>query len=186
MRRRRDMRRNKNKRQEPVTVAYGADRAPNRTYAAMFVGGTLALTAVLWAVAWFGGETRVQANNPSVETRGENASVPGAGSYGREDTGGTWGIRLNKDPKPELGRPAQTAQERGDASKEMTNCPPATVGARNMASPEAQAVEKSAVLVDAGGHDKSASPTVERQGQSVEARADCPMDPKQPAPAPKN
>lgn len=80
---------------------------------------------------------------------------------------------------------AQTSPERGDASKDMTNCPPssATTGA---ASENAQAVEKSAILPSAESHDKSAAPTVQRNGESVEARKDCPQDADQPKAGAKN
>lgn len=79
---------------------------------------------------------------------------------------------------------AAQQNERGDASKDMTNCPPsaarnATTGA---ASSEAQAVEKSAILPSAGGHENSAAPTVQRHGESVEVHPNCPQDANQPNP----
>lgn len=46
----------------------------------------------------------------------------------------------------------------------------------------AQSVEKSAILPSAEQHDKSAAPTVQRDGQSTEARADCPEDANTPKP----
>jgi hypothetical protein len=81
---------------------------------------------------------------------------------------------------------AQT-NERGDATKDLTNCPPAsaaTSGAASSdaASTDAKAVEKSAILPSAENHENSAAPTVQRDGQSVEARADCPQDADQPKP----
>jgi hypothetical protein len=77
---------------------------------------------------------------------------------------------------------AQTTTPVGDAKKDMTNCAPASAqsGTSGAASPDAQAVEKSAILPSAEGHEKSAAPTVQRDGQSVEARADCPQDADQP------
>jgi hypothetical protein len=48
------------------------------------------------------------------------------------------------------------------------------------ATGNAQDVEKSAILPDAGGEGSSAAPTVQRDGKSVEARTDCPDDPKTP------
>ena len=47
-------------------------------------------------------------------------------------------------------------------------------------SGNAQDVEKSAILPSEGGHQSSAAPTVQRDGKSVEARTDCPDDPKTP------
>ncbi len=64
----------------------------------------------------------------------------------------------------------------------MTNCPPASTGqTTGAASDDAMAVEKSAILPALGG-EKSASPTVQRNGQAVEARTDCPQDADQPKP----
>ncbi|HWV55652.1 hypothetical protein [Pseudorhodoplanes sp.] len=78
---------------------------------------------------------------------------------------------------------AQKDEGRGDGNKDLTNCPPAssqqTTGS---ASDDANAVEKSAILPSAEGHEKSAAPTVQRDGQSVEARTDCPQDSGQPKP----
>jgi len=80
---------------------------------------------------------------------------------------------------------AQAPAVRGDATKDMTNCPPSTAGksTSGTASDDAQAIEKSAILPSAGGHENSAAPTVQRNGESVEARADCPQDADQPKPA---
>ncbi len=79
------------------------------------------------------------------------------------------------------------AQEsrRGDATKEMTNCPPSSAGnsTSGAASGDAMAVEKSAILPSAEGHENSAAPTVQREGQSVEVRPDCPQDKSQPKPS---
>lgn len=77
---------------------------------------------------------------------------------------------------------AQTA-ERGDASKDMTNCPPSTAqnATTGAASTDAQAVEKSVILPSAEGHENSAAPTVQRKGEAVEVRPDCPQDASQPS-----
>jgi hypothetical protein len=83
---------------------------------------------------------------------------------------------------------AQTTPSQGDASKDMTNCPPSSAqgSTTGTASDDAQAVEKSAILPSAEGHQNSAAPTVQRNGESVEARRDCPQDADQPkANAPK-
>lgn len=83
---------------------------------------------------------------------------------------------------------AQTSTGQGDASKDLTNCPPSSAqgSTTGTASDSAQAVEKSAILPSAEGHQKSAAPTVQRNGESVEARRDCPQDADQPkAGAPK-
>jgi hypothetical protein len=79
-----------------------------------------------------------------------------------------------------------TAQqaERGDASKDLTNCPPSAAqnSTTGTASPDAQAVEKSAIVPSAEGHENSAAPTVQRNGEAVEVRSDCPQDASQPKP----
>jgi hypothetical protein len=77
---------------------------------------------------------------------------------------------------------AQTLNGRGDADKALTNCPPSSAGQTTGTSPDAQAVEKSAILPSAENHEQSAAPTVERNGESAEARIDCPQDPAQPKP----
>lgn len=79
---------------------------------------------------------------------------------------------------------AQTPGERGDATKDLTNCPPSASGSSTSgaASPDAKAVEKSAILPSAGNHENSAAPTVQRNDQSVEVRTDCPQDADQPKP----
>jgi hypothetical protein len=80
---------------------------------------------------------------------------------------------------------AQAPAVRGDATKDLTNCPPSSAGkaTSGAASEDAQAIEKSAILPSAGGHENSAAPTVQRNGESVEARIDCPQDADQPKPA---
>jgi hypothetical protein len=83
---------------------------------------------------------------------------------------------------------AQSQTAPGDASKDLTNCPPSSAqgSTTGAASNNAQAVEKSAILPSAENHQESAAPTVQRNGQSVEARRDCPQDADQPkAGAPK-
>lgn len=76
---------------------------------------------------------------------------------------------------------AMAQTQRGDKDKDLTNCPPANTGSTTgTAASDAQAVEKSAILPSAENHEKSAAPTVERNGQTVEARSDCPQDASQP------
>ena len=65
----------------------------------------------------------------------------------------------------------------GNAAKDTTG----TAGAKD-GTGNAQDVDKSVILPSAGGHENSASPTVQRDGKSVEARADCPDDPNTPKP----
>jgi hypothetical protein len=83
---------------------------------------------------------------------------------------------------------AQTPPSPGDASKDLTNCPPSSTqgSTTGTATDDAQAVEKSAILPSAEGHQNSAAPTVQRNGESVEVKRDCPQDADQPkANAPK-
>lgn len=77
---------------------------------------------------------------------------------------------------------AQEPTYPGNKAKDLTNCPPSAAqnSTNDTASQNAQAVEKSAILPSAEGHEKSAAPTIQRNGQSVEARSDCPPDAKQP------
>jgi len=78
---------------------------------------------------------------------------------------------------------AQKLEGRGDGTKDLTNCPPASAGqTTGAASDNAKAVEQSAILPSAGGHEQSAAPTVQRDGKAVEARTDCPQDADQPKP----
>lgn len=78
---------------------------------------------------------------------------------------------------------AEKLEGRGDANKDLTNCPSASAtGTTGAASDSAAAVEKSAILPSAGGHEQSAAPTVQRDGQAVEVRTDCPQDADQPKP----
>jgi hypothetical protein len=78
---------------------------------------------------------------------------------------------------------AQKIEGRGDGAKDLTNCPPASAAGTTGTAPDsANAVEKSAILPSAGGHEQSAAPTVQRDGKAVEARTDCPQDADQPKP----
>lgn len=78
---------------------------------------------------------------------------------------------------------AQQLDRPGNGNKDLTNCPPASIGqTTGAASDDAQAVEKSAILPSAGGHEQSAAPTVQRDGKAVEARTDCAQDADQPKP----
>jgi len=69
-------------------------------------------------------------------------------------------------------------------------CPPAAApststttarapGSDSTEPPERQPVERSAILPDAGGEEKSAAPTVQQNGKSVEAQTECPKPPNQ-------
>lgn len=60
---------------------------------------------------------------------------------------------------------SQAPQVKGDKDEQMTNCPP-----NNPAN--SQELEKSAILPSAGGYDKSAAPTVQRQGETVVSDTD--------------
>ena len=73
-----------------------------------------------------------------------------------------------------------SAQDSGP--KQMLNChPPSgaapgqTSGSASRQGPwDSQSTDRSAILPSAGGDTTSAAPTVQRHGQSVEARDDCP------------
>ena len=74
---------------------------------------------------------------------------------------------------------AQTAAPSG--GKPETSC--TTTGAATSGSGEektsnSMAMEKSAVLPDAGGHSNSAAPTVQSGGKPLEVRSECPPDSK--------
>lgn len=71
------------------------------------------------------------------------------------------------------------------------NCPPTSGsdmtgeaakrgGSGGLERPEAQPVERSAILPNVGGHDQSAAPSVQQNGQDVVADANCPKAPNQP------
>jgi hypothetical protein len=66
------------------------------------------------------------------------------------------------------------------AEKQETSCttlPAATSGSGEEKTSNSMAVEKSAVLPDAGGSN-SAAPTVQSGGKPMEVRRDCPPDSK--------
>ncbi|TMJ58901.1 MAG: hypothetical protein E6G82_13675 [Alphaproteobacteria bacterium] len=70
--------------------------------------------------------------------------------------------------------PAAAQSTAPPSQKQETNCttsPSATTGANSMA------MEKSAVLPDAGGSN-SAAPTVQSGAKPMEVRPECPPDPK--------
>ena len=74
-----------------------------------------------------------------------------------------------------------SAQDKSQES--MTNCSPPSGAPTGSAGQNAQAVEKSAILPSAGAGGQpgsSASPTVQRNGKSVEVRSDCPQEPNIP------
>jgi hypothetical protein len=66
------------------------------------------------------------------------------------------------------------------ADKQETSCttsPSATAGSGEEKTSNSMAVEKSAILPDAGGSN-SAAPTVQSGGKPLEVRTDCPPDSK--------
>jgi hypothetical protein len=70
------------------------------------------------------------------------------------------------------------------SDKPETSCitsPPATTGSagdkKSDSKSDSMAMEKSAILPDAGGTD-SAAPTVQQDSKSMEVRPDCPPEPK--------
>jgi hypothetical protein len=74
------------------------------------------------------------------------------------------------------------AQVAGSGGKPETSCT-TTTGAATSGSGEektqnSMAMEKSAVLPDAGGHGNSAAPTVQSAGKPLEVRSECPPDAK--------
>ena len=74
---------------------------------------------------------------------------------------------------------AQTAAP--SAAKPETSCTTtgaATSGGGDEKTSNSMAVEKSAVLPDAGGHSNSAAPTVQSGGKPLEVRSECPPDSK--------
>ena len=73
---------------------------------------------------------------------------------------------------------AQSATPSGE--KPETNCttsPAATTGRAGEKTSNSMAMEKSAILPEAGG-ENSAAPTVQSGGKPMEVRADCPPDSK--------
>jgi hypothetical protein len=81
-----------------------------------------------------------------------------------------------------LGVSAAAAQSTGtsDAKPETacTTSPAATTGKGEEKTANSMAVEKSAVLPDAGGHANSAAPTVQSGGKPLEVHSECPPDSK--------
>jgi hypothetical protein len=75
---------------------------------------------------------------------------------------------------------AQTAAPAG-GNKPETSCTTtgaATSGSGEQKTSNSMAMEKSAVLPDAGGHSNSAAPTVQSGGKPLEVRSECPPDSK--------
>jgi hypothetical protein len=73
---------------------------------------------------------------------------------------------------------AQSTTPSGD--KPETSCttsPAATTGSAGDKKSDSTAMEKSAILPDAGGTN-SAAPTVQQEGKSMEVRPDCPPESK--------
>lgn len=79
---------------------------------------------------------------------------------------------------------AQMGTSTGEAKKTDANCNTAsTVG--NAQPSTSMSIDKSAILPSAGGHANSAAPTVQSDGKSMQARADCPPDTTSPVPSGK-
>lgn len=79
---------------------------------------------------------------------------------------------------------AQMGTSTGEAKKADTNCNvSSTVGSSKPST--SLSIEKSAILPSAGGHANSAAPTVQSDGKSMQARADCPPDNTSPVPSGK-
>jgi hypothetical protein len=79
-----------------------------------------------------------------------------------------------------LAGPAVAQSTTPSSEKQETSCttsPAATSGSGGERTSNSMAVEKSAVLPDAGGSN-SAAPTVQSGGKPMEARPDCPPDSK--------
>jgi hypothetical protein len=75
---------------------------------------------------------------------------------------------------------AQSAAPSGDKNKAETSCTTtgtATSGSGEEKTANSMAMEKSAVLPDAGGAN-SAAPTVQSGGKPMEVRSECPPDSK--------
>ena len=72
-----------------------------------------------------------------------------------------------------------SAQDKAPDSgqRPLSNCHPPSGGAPAW---DSQAVEKSAIVPSVGGETTSAAPTVQRHGQSVEVRDDCPPESNAP------
>jgi hypothetical protein len=73
---------------------------------------------------------------------------------------------------------AQSTTPSGDKPEtSSTTSSAATTGSAGDKKSNSMAMEKSAILPDAGGTD-SAAPTVQQDGKSMEVRPDCPPEPK--------
>jgi hypothetical protein len=72
-----------------------------------------------------------------------------------------------------------SAQDKAQGSelKQSFNCHPPSKGSPAW---DSQPVEKSVILPSAGGDTASAAPSVQRHGQSVEVRDDCPPESSTP------
>jgi hypothetical protein len=83
---------------------------------------------------------------------------------------------------------AQTPAGQRDCSQNTGSAPagPAQKGPDGTEKPDQQAIERSAIVPNAGGHEQSAAPTVQQNGKDVIADADCPKPPNQPGKAPTN
>jgi hypothetical protein len=66
----------------------------------------------------------------------------------------------------------------GKPETSCTTTGAATTGGGDDKTQNSMAVEKSAVLPDAGGHSGSAAPTVQSGGKPLEVRSECPPDSK--------
>ena len=76
--------------------------------------------------------------------------------------------------------PAVAQSAAPSSEKQETSCttsPAATSGSGSERTSNSMAVEKSAILPDAGGTN-SAAPTVQKDSKSMEVRPDCPPEPK--------
>ena len=73
---------------------------------------------------------------------------------------------------------AQTAAPGAKPETSCTTTGAATSGAAGEKTSNSMAMEKSAVLPDAGGHANSAAPTVQSGGKPLEVRSECPPDSK--------
>jgi len=64
--------------------------------------------------------------------------------------------------------------------KPETNCTtsPVTTGSADEKKTNSMAIEKSAILPEAGGESSSAAPTVQSGGKPMEVRKECPPDSK--------
>ena len=74
-----------------------------------------------------------------------------------------------------VAQPAQPSSEKPETSCTMS--PAATSGSNDEKTSNSLAIEKSAILPDAGGAN-SAAPTVQSGGKPMEVRPDCPPDSK--------